>query len=117
MFDVKEVIYTVKDGESIEYSVGENQAFIGFDDMVAEVESSNGDMKVCRRCGANFKSGEGFEIEGLDLCLDCLMVVREKLSADSAEPETGRCECDCKNEKCDCEKCECDSEEVAEESK
>ena len=117
MFDVKEVIYTVKDGESIEYSVGENQAFIGFDDMVAEVESSNGDMKVCRRCGANFKSGEGFEIEGLDLCLDCLGAVKEKLSEDSAEPETGKCECDCKNEKCDCEKCECDSEEVAEESK
>ena len=34
------------------------------------------------------------------------------LSADSAEPEVGRYEWDCKNEKCDCEECECDSEKV-----
>jgi hypothetical protein len=80
--------------------------------MIGAIESSEGDMKVCRRCGAIFKAGEGFEIRGLNLCLDCLGVVKEKLSEDSAEPETGKCECDCKNEKCDCEKCECDSEKV-----
>jgi hypothetical protein len=72
-----------------------------------------GDMKVCRRCGANFKSGEGFEIPGLNLCLGCLEVVKEKLSADSAEPETGRRECGCDEVECDCEECECDSGEKA----
>ena len=94
------------------FKVNANQVTGSFDEMIGAIESSEGDMKVCRRCGAIFKSGEGFEIQGLNLCLDCLGVVKEKLSEDSAEPETGRCECDCKNEKCDCEKCECDSEKV-----
>lgn len=106
------------------FKINADQVVGSFDEMIWAVESSDGDMRVCRRCGAIFKSGEGFEIQGLNLCTDCLEVVKEKLSADSAEPETGRCECDRKNEKCDCEKCEYDSEEivgtgdeVAEESK
>lgn len=94
------------------FKINANQVFGSLDETIYAIESSNGDMKVCRRCGAIFKTGEGFEIPGLNLCLDCLRVVKEKLSEDSAEPETGKCECDCKNEKCDCEKCECDSEKV-----
>lgn len=94
------------------FKVNANQVMGSFDEMISAVESSEDGMKVCRRCGAIFKSGEGFEIQGLNLCADCLEVVKEKLSVDSAEPEVGRCECDCKNEKCDCEKCECDNEKV-----
>lgn len=95
------------------FKVNANQVMGSFDEMISAVESSEDGMKVCRRCGAIFKSGEGFEIQGLNLCADCLEVVKEKLSADSAEPEAGRCECDRKNEKCDCEECECDSGKVA----
>lgn len=94
------------------FKINANQVAGSFDEVISAVESSGGDMKVCRRCGAIFKSGEGFEISGLNLCLDCLEVVKEKLSGDSAEPENERCECDRKNEKCDCEECECDSEKV-----
>ena len=94
------------------FKINANQVAGSFDEIISMVESSGSDMMVCRRCGAIFKTGEGFEIPGLNLCLDCLGVVKEKLSADSAEPETGRCECDRKNEKCDCEECECDSEKV-----
>ena len=94
-----------------------DQVAKSFDEMVYTIESSEGDMKVCRRCGAIFKAGEGFEISGLNLCSDCLEAVKEKLSEDSADPETGKCECDCGNEKCNCEKCECDGEEVVEEDK
>lgn len=92
--------------------INANQLTGSFDEMISAIESAEDGMKVCRRCGAIFKSGEGFEIQRLNLCLDCLEVVKEKLFADSAEPENERCECDCKNEKCDCEECECDSEEI-----
>lgn len=92
--------------------VNANQVAGSFDEIISAIESSEGNMKVCRRCGAIFKAGEGFEIQRLNLCLDCLGAVKEKLSEDSAEPETGKCECDCKNEKCDCGNCECDSEKV-----
>ena len=94
------------------FKINADQVAGSFDEIISAIESSESGMKVCRRCGAIFKSGEGFEIQGLNLCSDCLEVVKEKLSADSAEPETERCECDCKNEKCDCEECECDSEKV-----
>lgn len=94
--------------------VNANQVAGSFDEIISAIESSEDGMRVCRRCGVIFKAGEGFEIEGLNLCLDCLGVVKEKLSADSAEPETCRNECDCKNEKCDCGNCECSSEETVE---
>ena len=80
--------------------------------MSAMVESSESDMRVCRRCGVIFKTGEGYEEKGFNLCADCIGVIKEKLSEDSAEPETDKCECDCKNEKCDCEECKCDNEKV-----
>lgn len=92
------------------FKVNESQVAGSFDKMIFMVESSGDDMKVCRRCGVIFNTGNGFEVEGLSLCFDCLGVVKEKLSKDSAEPENEVCECNCKNEKCDCEKCECDSE-------
>lgn len=92
------------------FKVNANQAAGSFDEMIEAIESSKGGMRVCRRCGAIFNAGEGFEIQGLNLCPDCIEVVKEKLSEDSAEPENSRCECNCENGKCDHEKCECDSE-------
>lgn len=94
------------------FKVNANQVVGSFDEMISAVESAEGDMKVCRRCGAIFKAGEGFEIEGLNLCLDCRKVVKEKLSEDSAEPENETCECGCKEGECKCENCECDNEKV-----
>ena len=107
------IVYEFIDNNQI-FRVNANKVAGSFDEMISMVESFESNTRVCRRCGAIFKTGEGFEIEGLNLCLDCLSDVKEKLSEDSAEPETGKCECSCKNEKCDCEKCECDSEEVVE---
>jgi hypothetical protein len=92
--------------------VNANQVAGSFDEIIGAIESSNGDMKVCRRCGAIFKTGEGFEIPGLNLCSYCLGVVKEKLSEDNKESEPDKCECSCKNEKCDCEECKCDNEKV-----
>lgn len=109
--DQSGIVYEIVADNQI-FKINANQVAGSFSEMISAVESSEGDMRVCRRCGAIFKTGEGFEIKGLNLCSDCLGAVKEKLSEDSAEPETGRCECSCKNEKCDCEKCECDSEEV-----
>lgn len=96
------------------FKANANQVTGSFDEMITVLESSEGDMRVCRRCGVIFKAGEGFEIPGLNLCLGCLGAVKEKLSEDSTEPETDRCECDRKNRKCDCEECECESEESVE---
>ena len=89
-----------------------NQVANSFGEAITMVESSEGGMKVCYRCSKIFNAGEGFEIPGLHLCDECVKVVKNKLSEDSAEPEIGKCECSCKNEKCDCERCECDSEKV-----
>ena len=94
------------------FKVNANQVAGSFDEMISAIESSKGDMRVCRRCGVIFKTGEGFEISGLNLCLGCLKAVKEKLSEDDKESEPDKCECSCKNEKCDCEECECDSEKV-----
>lgn len=94
------------------FKINANQVAGSFNEMISAIESSEGGMRVCHRCGVIFKTGEGFEIKGLNLCLGCLGDVKEKLSEDSAEPETERCECSCKNGKCDCEECECDNEKV-----
>lgn len=109
--DQSGVVYDFVGNNQI-FKINANQVAGSFDEIVSVVESLESDMRVCRRCGVVFRTGEGFEIQGLNLCLDCLGAVKEKLSEDSAEPETERCECDCKNEKCDCEECDCDSEKV-----
>jgi hypothetical protein len=72
------------------FKVDANQVAGSFDEAIYAIESSNGDMKVCRRCGAIFKAGEGFEIPGLHLCSECRKVVEEELSKDGK----GKCECD-----------------------
>lgn len=94
------------------FKVDANQVAGSLDEMISMVESLDGGMRVCRRCGAIFKAGEGFEIPGLNLCLGCLKVVKESILDTDKESEPDKCECGCKNEKCDCEKCECDSEKV-----
>lgn len=93
------------------FKINADQATGSFDEMIFMVESSGDDMKVCRRCGLIFKAEEGFEVPGLNLCASCIEVVKEKLSKDSAGPETGKCECGCKDGECDCEKCECETPE------
>lgn len=96
------------------HKLKEEYIFGSFDEIVNNIETNNKDLRVCRRCGAIFNAGEGFEISGLNLCLGCLGAVKEKLSEDNKESEPDKCECSCKNEKCDCKECECESEEVVE---
>ena len=103
--DTNGVSYEFVAGNQI-FKVSEKKVARCFDYMVYMVESSEGDMKVCRRCGAIFKAGDGFEMEGLKLCLKCAESVRSALS------EKYSCDCECKE--CDCEKADSKEENTVE---